>query len=962
MSEASPYELTVDGVRALSVHAIRGSERISEAWRFDLTVTAPGEGPDIERDALGARATLVLHTADAPRAFYGVVASARLLEVLSGGEHRYRLRVVPRFSLLEQNQRTRIFQQMRVPDIVSLVLAESGIGVRWQLVRPYPVLEYCTQYEETDAAFIRRLLAEAGILFYFFTGGPSNVPTAALASGIAAVPGDTVVGADDAVCYPPIGYDDQAALAAATAASLALGAADSIAGAAVSGAVAAIVGSIGASAPTLSFAARGAGHTARRDQVGHFAIKSSVRPTGAAFRDFDPDRPQVRIQSVAASTAPFPPGPADVAAMAAAVAANAAGAASMATGEGSAAASAAGAVSDIAGAAVRAAVAHEVYEHHGRFLFPKWGYSPDAAPLILRQKRRRALRGTGESGNAMLSPAHRFQLAGHPAPHLDGAYVLVRVEHRGALRQGDAAHPESYSNTFECVPASMTYPPARPKRRSVQVNLTASVVGSGAEEIHVDARSRIKVQFHWDREGAMDDKSSCWIRVMQPWGGAGWGVQFIPRVGMEVVVGFEGGDPDKPMVLGTLYNGTHPTPFPLPHDKTRSGWRTSSSPGGDGHNELSFEDRKGGEQIYLHAQRDLEEDILNDHQTRVARDRRSVIGGNKSDDTAGSCSYRVAGDKSEIVGESYSLSIGDSRKLAIHGSDQERVSHSRTTQVVDRYGLQVGGMSVMVGTSESPSISETFVWGAYLVGADGNMELTSDRSITLRCGDSTIELSKEGIKLKGKTVLIEGSKATTLKGNGPCIDLRDEGKITAKTLTLVSSKGSVVLTDDVEVAGESVKLNCKGIDASKLTSEDGTPQTKKVSVKLVDAEAKPYAGTEYILTAGGARFEGTTDSDGKLELDVPKDAEVAQVVLYVGGRPEGRQIRYRIALEALPENPTKAALTRLRNLGYYWGEPAEALDAVAQAAIREFQRDNDLPVTGELDEATLGKLSSHHGH
>ncbi|MFO0551657.1 MAG: type VI secretion system tip protein TssI/VgrG [Polyangiaceae bacterium] len=1002
----APYELSVDGVRALTVHKIHGTEQLNEAWRFDVNVTAAGDGPDIEQAALGSRATLTLNTAEQPRAFYGIVSAVRLEEVLADGAVRYTLKVVPRFWLLKKKKRSRIFQRMRVVDIVATVLGEAGIGVQWQLVRPYPLREYCTQYEETDEQFVRRLLAESGIFFRFFTGGPSDTAStagavatvagaaagvasaigvpgadalsaaASLAAGLVAVPGDTLVCADDSVCYPALGYDDPAALAAATAASLALGAAEvaGLPGAGVASAVAgaaatAIIGALEGSAPTLQYAPYEAGHAVHREKVARFVLRNSVRSSGAMFRDYDPEKPLVRLQSVAVSTAPFPPSPAEAAAIAAATATNALSAvsssplASALPGEAGAiagtVAAVAGVVADVANTVLGAAVPNEVYEHHGDYHFPRWDHAPNEAPLILRQKRRRASLATGECGNALMAPGHRFSLAGHPAAQLDSTYVLLRVEHTGALR-GDG---DSYVNKFECAPASMPYPPARPKRKSVQVSLTATVVGPGGEEIYVDGLGRIKVQFHWDREGKLDGNSSCWIRVMQPWGGAGWGVQFIPRVGMEVVVGFEGGDPDKPMILGTLYNGTHPTPFPLPLDRTRSGWRTQTSPGGGGFNELSFEDRKGGEQVFLHAQRDLDEVVLNDHHTTISRDQSAQIGGNRSDDVAGNAQYRTAKDRSEQVGQNYSLAVGKSRKLSVFGSDQERVAGDRTTQIDKAHGVQVGGhYSLMVGTKEQPATAESFIWGDYNLGADGPMILTSDDGITLRCGDSILQITKDGISIKGGKVAVEAAKSATMKGNGPSISLGEEGTISANTINLVSKKASLVLNEDAKLDGTAIKLNCGGIDPKDLVSEDGEPQTKKVSLKLADADGKPHASKEYVLSAGGARFEGTTDGDGKLEVEVPKSATVAQIVLYLGKRPEGEQLRYRVALEELPEDSVKGSLSRLKNLGFYWGEPSDVLDGPAQDSIRAFQRANSLEPTGELDADTKSKLTDAHGH
>src|SRR5262249_44782585 len=147
-----------------------------------------------------------------------------------------------------------------------------------------------------------------------------------------------------------------------------------------------------------------------------------------------------------------------------------------------------------------------------------------------------------------------------------------------------------------------------------QVAETAVVVGpepgaaltpelASARNIYTDAHGRIKVQFHWDLEGRRDDKSSCWLRVSQPWAGAGWGAQFMPRIGMEVVVTYLGGDLDRPLVTGCVYNATHTPPFALPENATRSGLRTQSVPSGHGANELWFEDGDGREQVYLHAQR-----------------------------------------------------------------------------------------------------------------------------------------------------------------------------------------------------------------------------------------------------------------------------------------------------------------------------------------------------------------------
>ncbi|MFO0546977.1 MAG: type VI secretion system tip protein TssI/VgrG [Polyangiaceae bacterium] len=256
---------------------------------------------------------------------------------------------------------------------------------------------------------------------------------------------------------------------------------------------------------------------------------------------------------------------------------------------------------------------------HDRVLEPKT-VGGHVAELRLEELRSRAKLGAAESSSPRLVPGARFELVEHPHDGTSGKYVVAEIQHQGheprhgAPRDGNEL---SYSNRLRCVPESVALRRKRPARRVLQVTETAVVVGPPGEEIHTDELGRIKIQFHWDLEGKNDEHSSCWVRVMQAWSGASWGTQFIPRVGMEAVVSFTGGDPDRPIVLGCVYNGATPTPFALPGEKTKSGIRTRSSPGGKGYNQLSFQDSAGAEEIYLHAERDLNEVVEHDHTRTV---------------------------------------------------------------------------------------------------------------------------------------------------------------------------------------------------------------------------------------------------------------------------------------------------------------------------------------------------------
>jgi len=268
----------------------------------------------------------------------------------------------------------------------------------------------------------------------------------------------------------------------------------------------------------------------------------------------------------------------------------------------------------------------ETYEYPGNFVEPDAGKA--RAENFLGALVRNAAVGRGEGAVTRLLPGLAFSLSQHPRSELNGRYILRSVEHRGTAASFDPAAGEeqvNYRCSFSCTPEALVVRPLRstPKPRMYGAQ-TAMVVGPSGTEVYVDDQSRIKVQFHWDREGKADEASSCWVRVAQTWSGAGWGALTVPRVGMEVVVHFLEGDPDKPLVTGCVYNATHPPPL---ESDTKSVFRTNSSPGGGGANELSFEDKKGAEQIYLHAQRDLVKVIERNVVTVIGGTRKTVVKG-----------------------------------------------------------------------------------------------------------------------------------------------------------------------------------------------------------------------------------------------------------------------------------------------------------------------------------------------
>ncbi len=922
-----PYQLTVDSFAPdhFRVHELTGKETISEAWSFDVVVTADAGDPT-ERSALGQRAVLLFNVGEAQRAFYGVVEKVRVAQAhRTQGAIKYHLRLVPRLFLLKRKQRSRVFQKMRVPDIVTAVLLEAGIACRWQLTHAYPQHEYCLQYQETDYAFVRRLLAEAGIYFYFPEGPPESAGAllAGAAVGVAAaggsavlgavggqalgslagsvvsmaeplIPGDTVICADDAACYPPLRGDDAAALAASTAAAMApaigdlVGGGGGIAGAVVGGA-SATAGTIIAdvtegagSVPVLHFLSNDDAAVERLDKVTRFSLRNAVRSSAAMFRDYDPDRPMVRLESTAVSTQPFPPSPLDLASAAAMAAGAVAGAAGVASGIGAAVATVGSAVNQVAGA-LGQRVPSEVYEHHGTFLFPKWAFGADEAPRILRQKRRRASIAKGEGGCSDLCPGHRFALDDHPVAHLDGGYVVTAVEHRGETHGEDGKAAQVYWNDFECAPASMTYVPPRPKRKSVEVLLTATVVGPAGEDIHVNEKGQIRVQFHWDREGTYSENSSCWIRVVQPWAGAAWGHQFIPRVGMEVAVLFEGGDPDKPIVVGAVPNGTHPPPFALPGDKTRSGIRTQSSPGGGGFNELSFEDARGREQVYIHAQRNLDEKVEQNHTLlvrnneflRILGDRMDTIEKNLTERIKGDHSSQVDGNRLDVVTGNSDGRVSGMSVTRVEGKDRRNVHGPANLEYADDLTTRVNGcVTTVVGRHDQKRSWVTHAEGRVKLSSLDVTEVSSDGELRLRVGKSLIRITADKIEIQSAAVTVKGTGAGMSASNdGLRLSSKGDAQMLVDQKLVVKTKGgaSLSMNKEVKIDGSQILLNSPE-QATDPPPKDPAPPTK---VTLKDTHGKPLAYQQFrIKMADGSEVSDITDKDGNTELDLQSGGTV----------------------------------------------------------------------------------------
>ncbi|MGE7955913.1 type VI secretion system tip protein VgrG [Pseudomonas sp. NPDC089530] len=281
----------------------------------------------------------------------------------------------------------------------------------------------------------------------------------------------------------------------------------------------------------------------------------------------------------------------------------------------------------------------EDYDYPG--LFTQKARGKQLASRALERHRSDYQLAEGKGDEPSLVSGHFLTLAAHPRSEWNDLWLLLEVIHEGKQPQvlgenitsdvtsnKDDFH-QGYRNRFLATPWDAHYRPPleHPKPKSLG-SQTAVVTGPKGEEIHCDRYGRIKVQFHWDRDGQADDNTSCWVRVASGWAGKAYGGIAIPRIGMEVLVTFLEGDPDQPLVTGCLYHKENVVPYDLPANKTRSTFKTLSSPGGKGYNELRIEDKKGAEQIYLHAQRDWDENVEHDQRIRVGNERHDTVEAN----------------------------------------------------------------------------------------------------------------------------------------------------------------------------------------------------------------------------------------------------------------------------------------------------------------------------------------------
>ncbi len=656
----------------------------------------------------------------------------------------------------------------------------------------------------------------------------------------------------------------------------------------------------------------------------------------------------------------------------------------------------------------------EIYEHHGQH--GGLDVHPRAATRRLEQARTRAEVGDGTSRCPRLSAGRAFQLAGAPLLAHDGVYTLLRVEHRARMPESDASVELVYENRFTCIPRSVAPRPKARRRKLHESLVTATVVGPAQQEIHTDPHGRIRVEFHWDRRGHKDERSSCWIRVAQTWAGVGWGSQFIPRIGMEVLVAFVGGDPDRPLVVSAVPNAEHPLPFPLPAQKTKSGLRTQSSRGGGGFHELSFEDRAGYERIYLRSQRDLEEEVLNDRFTTIGGSAVTRIAGTSTTEVAETAIGLVTGDRVSSVGGDDVVTVGGASRLTVDGASSTEIAGSAhltvrgdaerraTGQLTETVGgrarravgrdddVRIGGSrSAIIGGSDATSIggdAQTDVDGGLYASArkgliatvgdgahatrvdvsgDGELEVRASKlvrieakeTLILKVGKTEVILDEAGLRLLGKRVEAAGDEVALISEKAS-LSLGAELRGAAEKVTLASAaKASLSLGTDAELDGANVHLNrARAVERELAKARKAEePKVDKAKLWLFDRAGRRCEGGPYEVSLPGWTAQGTAPGGF---VEVPRFSGVDRVTLRWGRKlderePHERTPELEFSAQIFLDTDVDDPDERARRKLANLGHTATDL----RAAVAAFQAHKGLDVTGDVS-ATLGAIDDQH--
>ncbi|TDY24084.1 type VI secretion system secreted protein VgrG [Paraburkholderia sp. BL6665CI2N2] len=395
-----------------------------------------------------------------------------------------------------------------------------------------------------------------------------------------------------------------------------------------------------------------------------------------------------------------------------------------------------------------------VYEWPGDYTDPQQG--EQFARVRMQEIRARGERAVGRGNLRDVVCGTTFTLASYPQEAANREYLVIRVR-LDAEEIGEVTGEGQYqvNTTFEVQPATTMFRPPRtvskPRTTGPQ---TAIVTGYTGSEIWTDQYGRVKLKFHWDRSPVNDQNSSCWVRVSYPWAGSNFGGINIPRVGTEVIVDFENGDPDRPIVTGRVYNAMSMPPWKLPDNATQSGTLSrSTKEGGYGTaNAIRFEDKKGREEVWIHAEKNLRTEVENDEVHAVEHDQTVTVGHDRARHVGNDEQVDIAHDSQRRVGLDDTVSVGRNQTVTIGKDRVENVGNSRRDRIAADYQIETGGNAehVVQGRHQLRA-------GQAIARRTQIYELQASDRLVIKAPGGSFTIDSSGVTIEGIAIKLKGA-------------------------------------------------------------------------------------------------------------------------------------------------------------------------------------------------------------
>ncbi|MEO7206413.1 MAG: type VI secretion system tip protein TssI/VgrG [Steroidobacteraceae bacterium] len=449
----------------------------------------------------------------------------------------------------------------------------------------------------------------------------------------------------------------------------------------------------------------------------------------------------------------------------------------------------------------------------------------------LQQQHERAV---GSGNVRALAVGALFTLENYPRDDQNREYLVVSsLHHFGGMdfESGVSHASVDVTVTFEAIPSKQPYRSLSTTRRArVAGPQTAIVVGKAGEEIYTDQYGRVKVQFHWDRQGKRDENSSCWVRVSQVWAGKNWGAMHIPRIGQEVIVDFLEGDPDRPIITGRIYNAAEMPPYDLPANQTQSGIKSRSSKGGSpaNFNEIRFEDKMGSEMLTIHAEKDQEISVEHDESHTVGHDRTksvthdetTTVGNNRTESVGNNEQITIGVNRTENVGSNETITIGSNRTISVGQNESATVALMRTHSVGVNESINVGAaQEISIGAAQTITVGAV---QAVSVGANQTISVGSNRTLNVGSNETVTVGANETMNVGADEARsVTGGRATTI-GKDDALSVTKNLTISAgDSITITTGDASISMKKDgtITISGKDITVNGSGKINLKASSD-----------------------------------------------------------------------------------------------------------------------------------------------